>query len=69
MVETRLRGNHIKAGMTVSATFFSGTLAINCTLLLDAKKNTTYVSKFGSLYLINHFLFIKQLNYVVLGII
>ena len=39
MVETRLRGNHIKAGMTVSATFFSGTLAINCTLLLDAKKN------------------------------
>ena len=30
---------------------------------------TTYVSKFGSLYLINHFLFIKQVNYVVFGII
>ena len=26
---------------------------------------TTYVSKFGSLYLFNHFLFIKQVNYVV----
>ena len=32
-------------------------------------KFTTYVSKFGSLYLIKHFLFIKQVNYVVFGII